>query len=398
MALLVVSPKNWRRISSAMASSSSSSSLDNPPSSLSSRTCLILPSQDSLDCEIVAQTLLDLKALPHVSSFEEAIQYNHDELTHSLTLEPYSYSSGSGLVNTFAIALQSLSVPDNTTGRRGRKKSVRARSRAPPRMKPLFIDFMDVIAKRHSVSKGGGGGELIIKAMGSGFKSSKETTITTTTPSVWDMTTGFGQDSITIAMAGAAPHVTMMERDDIVSTLVSDALRRLSLVAELEGDARDVRLARDLSNRMTLMHGDGISLGTHILNHKDNGSGNVSVGVDRYSSISIMPDICYLDPMFPPRTKSSAVKKKMQLLHGLFDDIDESTRLEEERTLLDVALSVAQSRVVVKRPIHAPPLGGLTPKGEERGVRLELLGKEVQQPSFQVKGSINRFDVYLTQG
>ena len=30
-----------------------------------------------------------------------------------------------------------------------------------------------------------------------------------------------------------------------------------------------------------------------------------------------MPDIVYLDPMFPARSKSAAVKKKFQLLHHL---------------------------------------------------------------------------------
>ena len=29
------------------------------------------------------------------------------------------------------------------------------------------------------------------------------------------------------------------------------------------------------------------------------------------------PDVCYLDPMFPPRTRSEAVKKDMQILHSL---------------------------------------------------------------------------------
>ena len=33
--------------------------------------------------------------------------------------------------------------------------------------------------------------------------------------------------------------------------------------------------------------------------------------------ISPAPDVVYLDPMFPERTKSAAVKKKFQLLHHL---------------------------------------------------------------------------------
>ena len=428
-AAFVVTPSHWRRripvaISSVRSTSTSASNhaagdIEEKgekeehrfSSSLSSRTCLILPpSNDFLDLNMtgIAQTLKDLEDLhlPHVSSLDEAIQYDNGNggLTHSLTLEPYSYAS----VETFAIALQPLSSPNPQNENRRRKK-VRKSKAPPPRMKPLCIDFMQVIEQRQPVKKGG---ELIVKAMG-GFKvkSKSQTTATATgntgastrtgTPSVWDMTTGFGQDSIMLAMAGAAPNVIMMERDDIVSTLVSDALRRLSLVANLDHDTRDVQIARDLSNRMTLIQGDGVSIGTQLLQDMDEGGGG-DVTVEPRPSLAL-PDICYLDPMFPPRTKSSAVKKKMQLLHGLFDSVTESTRLEEERSLLDVALSVAQSRVVVKRPIHAPPLGevvrGSSQKDEEEEVGLQRAGKEkIQQPSFQVKGSINRFDVYLTQG
>eukprot|EP00957_Ditylum_brightwellii_P077426 5882692-Ditylum_brightwellii.AAC.1 len=91
--------------------------------------------------------------------------------------------------------------------------------------------------------------------------------------------------------------------------------------------------------------------------------------------------------MFPPRTKSAAVKKDMQILHGLLqtnqkthsnNDNDDDTasiidngqnaihkklnqkqanRLEEERALLNAALDIAKNRVVVKRPLKAPPLG-----------------------------------------
>jgi 16S rRNA (guanine1516-N2)-methyltransferase len=97
-------------------------------------------------------------------------------------------------------------------------------------------------------------------------------------------------------------------------------------------------------------------------------------------------DVVYLDPMFPPRTKSAAVKKGMQILHGLLDtqqSDDESTnqRNLEESQLLELALQAAKVRVVVKRPIRATPLGGdssVTPR-----------------PSYDVEGSVNRWDVYV---
>ena len=59
-------------------------------------------------------------------------------------------------------------------------------------------------------------------------------------------------------------------------------------------------------------------------------------------------------------------------------------RQQEERDLLNEALSLAKSRVVVKRPINAPPLG--SPDDTKEDVCI---------PSFELKGSMNRFDVYI---
>lgn len=46
------------------------------------------------------------------------------------------------------------------------------------------------------------------------------------------------------------------------------------------------------------------------------------------------PDVVYLDPMFPERTKSAAVKKKFQLLHHL------EQPCADEETLVEAALAV----------------------------------------------------------
>jgi len=66
--------------------------------------------------------------------------------------------------------------------------------------------------------------------------------------------------------------------------------------------------------------------------------------------------------MFPPRTKSAAVKKNMQILHGLFHTNEKhwvvmSGGQRKQQDLRNEAHTLAKSRVVVKRPVNAPQLG-----------------------------------------
>ena len=79
----------------------------------------------------------------------------------------------------------------------------------------------------------------------------------------------------------------------------------------------------------------------------------------------------YLDPMFPSRDKSAAVKKDLLWLQW----INDYPSAEEERALLDWARSQLPHRIVVKRPAKAPSLGD-------------------QAPGFSQKGKAVRFDVY----
>lgn len=82
--------------------------------------------------------------------------------------------------------------------------------------------------------------------------------------------------------------------------------------------------------------------------------------------------------MFPPRTKSSAVKKNMAVLHSLLGSQEAEDEVAQQETdLLEAALSIAQRRVVVKRPVNAPTLGD-------------------RKPSYDLRGSVNRWDVYIT--
>jgi 16S rRNA (guanine1516-N2)-methyltransferase len=82
------------------------------------------------------------------------------------------------------------------------------------------------------------------------------------------------------------------------------------------------------------------------------------------------PDVIYLDPMFPQRTKSALVKKEMRLIKDLVGEDQDADQL------LTIALKVARKRIVVKRPRIAEFLGGIKPH------------------SSQI-GKANRFDIYM---
>uniref|UniRef100_UPI0028E3926D class I SAM-dependent methyltransferase n=2 Tax=Neisseriaceae TaxID=481 RepID=UPI0028E3926D len=82
------------------------------------------------------------------------------------------------------------------------------------------------------------------------------------------------------------------------------------------------------------------------------------------------PDIVYLDPMYPERQKSAAVKKEMAYFHSVVG------AAQEEAELLAAARAIAKKRVVVKRPRLGEFLNG-------------------EKPAYQYTGKSTRFDVYL---
>lgn len=143
-----------------------------------------------------------------------------------------------------------------------------------------------------------------------------------TAPTAIDATAGLGQDSLLLAAAGFT--VTMFESDPVIAALLQDALDRA---------AADPRLAEPVA-RMRLVCADSIAA---------------------LPSISPAPDVVYLDPMFPERTKSAAVKKKFQLLHHL------ESPCEDQESLLRAALAAHPRKVVVKRPAKGPHLAGVKP-------------------------------------
>lgn len=151
-----------------------------------------------------------------------------------------------------------------------------------------------------------------------------------------DATAGLGEDSFLLAAAGF--EVILCELNPVIALLLEDALSRARLDEALRGPA----------SRMTVHVGDSIAL---------------------LRSSDVAPDVVYLDPMFPERTKSAAVKKKFQLIHKL------ERPCPDESALLEAAIFARPEKVVIKRPLKGPWLGGVKPSHSLRGkaVRYDVI-------------------------
>jgi 16S rRNA (guanine1516-N2)-methyltransferase len=161
--------------------------------------------------------------------------------------------------------------------------------------------------------------------------------------SVLDATAGLGRDALVLAHLGC--NVQMLEKSPVIHVLLEDGLRRaLAEPGELLGPAL---------RRMQLCHSDARTWFEDIQQQR-----------------RMQPDVIYLDPMFPPRSKSANVKKDIAMLQNI---------LEEEPDfpgLLAAARSCARHRVVVKRPGSKP-------------------GKDVPEPTLIVAGKSAHFEVYV---
>ena len=155
-------------------------------------------------------------------------------------------------------------------------------------------------------------------------------------PTAVDATAGLGEDSLLLAAAGFA--VTMFEKDPVIAALLRDALKRASNEPQLT----------EVVSRMTLVEGDSVA---------------------GLRGLDFAPDVVFLDPMFPERTKSAAVKKKFQLLHLLERPCD------DEEALLAAALAASPRKVVIKRPPKGPWLAGAKPSHSLAGkaVRYDVI-------------------------
>jgi 16S rRNA (guanine1516-N2)-methyltransferase len=300
------------------------------------------------DYALVSTDLAAKLSLPLVTP--EIFADDPSEYTHALSILPYEF----GNVRDYTVAIQSCESQEKSSSRKRRASSM---------MKPFFVDFCPLPSSRLARrTSGDSGPDLLTKAV-----APRKGTDNNSGATVYDLTAGLGQDSLLIANAGAKM-VHMVERDPIVAALLEDALRRLRILSDCDDNDDDTRrVAADLSNRLSLEIDDGCRVLENLL----------TAGLE-------LPDIVYLDPMFPVRKKSASVKKNMQVLHSLLESqrgVVEEDQWAEELELLQAAYQAAKLRVVVKRPTNAEPLGGSLSSG--------------LKPSYQTKGSVNRWDVYV---
>jgi 16S rRNA (guanine1516-N2)-methyltransferase len=202
----------------------------------------------------------------------------------------------------------------------------------------VYADFVEGKAQ-HRRLYGGGKGQQIAKAIGLHKLAS---------PRVWDVTAGLGRDAFVLASLGC--HMTLLERSPVIYALLYDALSRLN--------ASEENQLKQISTRMQLENTDALRY--------------LSTLDQRLSSSKtpIKPDVIYLDPMFPQRSKNAQVKKEMRFFHDIAGSDADSDQL------LNLARCCAKKRIVVKRPRLAKPLNNI-------------------KPNFVISGKSTRYDVYL---
>lgn len=158
-------------------------------------------------------------------------------------------------------------------------------------------------------------------------------------PRVFDATAGLGRDAFVLADLGC--DVVLSEWSVPLGFLLNQA-RELAL---LSAHTKVVEAA----DHMTVVTGDSCERALQGF------------------------DAIYIDPMFPERGKSAAVKKDLATVQALFTDAPGAPNAE---ALLAWAVSQPVDRVVIKRPVKAPSLG-------------------VNKPSHSITGKTVRFDVIV---
>lgn len=156
---------------------------------------------------------------------------------------------------------------------------------------------------------------------------------------IFDTTAGSGREAFLLAALGC--EVTLFERHPLVADALETALSHASTDPALVPIVARIALHRTCAIKFLSQ-----------------------------PQAFLLPDVIYCDPMFSPRTKSAAVKKTLQQLQQWIGQDHDAEQL------ISLALQYAKRRVVVKRALRDPPL--------------------VRTPTFSLKASSHRFDVYAS--
>lgn len=151
---------------------------------------------------------------------------------------------------------------------------------------------------------------------------------------ILDLTAGWGRDAAVLASFGA--EVSMLERHPVMATLLADALSR-----QEELDKRQLKLSLHAMDAFSFLD---------------------ALAPDEY------PDVIYIDPMHPERSKSALVKKDMQVLQQMIGAD------EDALALIKLAIVRVKQRVVVKWPQKS---------------------KSLLPANLSIEGKTVRFDIYF---
>jgi 16S rRNA (guanine1516-N2)-methyltransferase len=194
--------------------------------------------------------------------------------------------------------------------------------------RPFHIDFMDI----HTLPAAGRGlRQPIARAVGL-TGANRDQPIR-----VFDATAGFGEDGWLLASLGC--RVTMCERHGVVALMLADGIRHARA------------LKRDIADRIDVRYGDARTV---------------------LAGFQPLPDVIYLDPMFPEGKGTAAKCKTIQILRTLVGDDRDAAGL------LEIAKARGCRRIVVKRSMRAKPIAG--------------------EPTVVYRGKLVRYDVYLRTG
>ncbi len=253
------------------------------------------------------------------SDDSDAVEQRANKLAASLNLKIAPFKSTGRTIGQDGVYLEVAAQGLTLLYREGRNKT------------RVAVDFHSGKAE-HRRKYGGGKGQLIAKAIGVGANP----------PRVLDATAGLARDAFVLASLGC--RVIAAERSALLCVLLYDALKSASEAAQ--------RATREAAGRIQVVQADARSL-------------------LRDSELYHKIDVIYIDPMYPDSTKSTAlVRKEMRICRMVVGNDKDAAQL------LNLAMSVHNKRVVVKRMHDAPPLG--------------------ESPASSLTGKSTRFDIYLT--